>query len=429
MEEHTKTESPISDKEKLKKLVSSEDLEQLMEVVGIKSWVALTASFAIILITLVWSVLGSIPIKISGNGQSQTEKGPYVVSAGINGTVQQVFVSPGQMIKADALIATLTNSTLALNIQLKETEIRNAKTDLEMFKLTVAAENAARRQSLEKQIDTASLTIAATDSRLPFLEEDLQSKIRLKNKGVLAPRDVEEARDALQKACLDIQSAQSQIVALQAEHSKTYRQEEIVAKESGLTGLEDELQRLELQKTRLEIRSKEAGRVIEVLVAPGDPINSAATVASIELPLKKGESLQFLACFGAQYGDLLDTGLKTEIEVAGVDPKLYGYLLGTIKFISPYPVTTDELMTEIKNKEVVEFLKDDNKVVYMATIELEKDATTLSGYRWSGKKGPPWSISPGTTATVVTIVEEKPPIVYVLPEQLTPKLYQLISQE
>ncbi|HEY9700987.1 MAG TPA: hypothetical protein V6C58_00980, partial [Allocoleopsis sp.] len=47
--------------------------------------------------------------------------------------------------------------------------------------------------------------------------------------------------------------------------------------------------------------------------------------------------------------------------------------------------------------------------------ELELDAATFSGYKWSSSKGPKMKISRGTTATIEVTIEEQAPITFLLP--------------
>jgi HlyD family secretion protein len=54
--------------ESLEKLSSPERLDELMEVVNPRAWLSLTTIGALIVATLIWSILGKIPLNISGTG-------------------------------------------------------------------------------------------------------------------------------------------------------------------------------------------------------------------------------------------------------------------------------------------------------------------------------------------------------------------------
>lgn len=362
-------------KDRDRKLTSSEDLEELMQIVGTKSWWALITTLTIILIAIIWSFLGSIPIKVAGNGISLTEEGPYVVSSQIRGVVTKVHVYPGQEVEKDSLLVQLQNASLALDIQLKKDQILQAENDLNLFK----------------------------------------SK-------------VEKAQEELAQPHQDIAPSPSRIEELKAQKALAYHEDERATKQAALNNTKAELARLELQSQFLKVYAGKKGKVLEVLVSPGDVLNPDTEIASIELPLEKDQHLQFIACFGAQYGESLDVNLKSEIEVSGIDPKEYGYLLGTTKFITPYPVTNEALVAKVRNKAIADYLKSENPLVYLAVISLDLDPSTPSGYRWSSGKGPPWQLDAGTTGRVLIVTEEKPPILYVLPEDVAPFLYRELSK-
>ena len=54
--------------ESLEKLSSPERLDELMEVVNPRAWLSLTTIGALIVATLIWSILGNIPINITVTG-------------------------------------------------------------------------------------------------------------------------------------------------------------------------------------------------------------------------------------------------------------------------------------------------------------------------------------------------------------------------
>lgn len=55
-------------KESLERLSSPEQLDQLMQIVTPKSWVPLGTLGVLVLVGLVWSVVGRIPITVTGSG-------------------------------------------------------------------------------------------------------------------------------------------------------------------------------------------------------------------------------------------------------------------------------------------------------------------------------------------------------------------------
>jgi hypothetical protein len=52
----------------LERLSSPEQLDQLMQVTGPKSWLALAALFALLIVVVMWGVFGTISITVEGSG-------------------------------------------------------------------------------------------------------------------------------------------------------------------------------------------------------------------------------------------------------------------------------------------------------------------------------------------------------------------------
>ncbi len=415
------------EKQRLKKLVSSEALDQLMQVASSKVWIALYTCFALLLTALIWSVAGSIPVKVNGVGISRTESGPFVIIASQEGTVTEVFVDAGQFIEKGTLIAKAQNSTLQLNIDLKKGEITQKQNELHTLAARIEEERRAKESTLAQEKDSALTKMKVAEGSLPFLKKDLEAKKRLAQKGIIPPPKVEEAKNKIHEAEIEIENSKANLARIQEDMERSYRVDEIIAKQDEIVLLQGDLDRLLLQAGFLEIHSEKSGRILEVLIAPGDRVLPGQEISSLEIPVPKGQGLQYYATFPAQYGELLDVNLPVEIEVSGVDPKLYGFLQGKVKFISPYPVTMEELKSDVRNSEIAAYLKGMNQVVYSAIISLDRDPATKSGYKWSTDTGPPWELSSGTIGNIKTIVERKAPIIYILPLRFSPYVYNLIK--
>lgn len=338
-------------------------------------------------------------------------------------------VSSGEYVEKGDLLVYLENPALAIEVRQKEVGLANKEAELQALTARIESEKLSSRAALMKEIETTILSRKTTENNLDFLEKDLRAKERLEAKGIIPAQQVQEAKSKLENAKIDIETDKATLARLKSELERSYRVEEIQAKLDEVNAARGELELLRLEKSNLEIRADRSGKILEVLVSGGELLSPGAEVASIEIPVGKGEYLHYYACFGAEYGDLLDVDLPVEIEVSGVDPKMYGFLLGKTRFVSPYPVTMDELKSDVRNTEIANYLKGNEKVVYSAIIELQPDPRTVSGYAWSTKAGPPWRLSSGTVSSVMTIIERKPPIIYILPVEVSPYFYQMLTHE
>ena len=94
--------------------------------------------------------------------------------------------------------------------------------------------------------------------------------------------------------------------------------------------------------------------------------------------------------------------------VVQVNPALL-FVKGHVIYVSDFPDTPAELMRNFENEVLVKALTNDGPITEVH-VEMEKDARTTSGYRWSSPKGPNLLLSSGTMCTAEVITRWQKPI-------------------
>ena len=423
MDATTETQKAAS---RFKRPTLADELDAMMVVVKPKGWLAVYSGLAILFVIFLWGFLGRIPIVVSGLALSLSTEGTYVVVALTEGTVVEILVHEGELVKKGQLLVRIVDPVSQHSIIVQKQKIEIAENNLSELRAKIAQENRDRGETILKKIASEKYALANSESTLPYLEKDLESKIRLNKEGIISMPDVERSRSALMKTQNDIQLQRANIQSLEADYAIAYRAAEIKAAETALFELKKQLEGMQLERTFLEIRSDREGTLIEVLVSNGSRVKLGDVVATIELPLEKEQWLRFYAAVGGEYGVLLKKGLSVQVEVAGVDPKQYGYLLGSIDYVSPYPVSTAEMTASVANAELANFLKGGQEAVYAVSIKLIPDSNTQSGLKWTTRYGPAREISTGTLGIARVVVQEKRPIFYILPEEIGPYVQELL---
>ena len=81
-----------------------------------------------------------------------------------------------------------------------------------------------------------------------------------------------------------------------------------------------------------------------------------------------------------------------------------------------FPVSSREVFNIIGNQNLVRFLlsKPDEAPIQVL-IEPIKNADTISGYSWTSRKGPPFTIDTGTVGRITVRTETRRPIEYIFP--------------
>jgi NHLM bacteriocin system secretion protein len=405
----------------------SNELDQMMTVVNSKGWIALACCCSLLFILLLWTFLGNVPMKVGGWGIIRSPVGAYIVVAQTAGIVVDIEVNAGQFVKPGDLLVKTIDLKNDLTIQLQKEKVSLTELELTALKQQIEQENQARQLSIKKKIESVELSKNNTLARIPFLENDLAAKKRLAEKGVLARPDVEKANAELLTARNTIEAYEAEEASLNADLTVHYRLSEIKAKEEVLDSAKRELEKLLLQQSFSLIKTEKAGKVLEIDVSIGKNVEPGQMITSIELPLQPNQKLEFYTLIGAEYGVLLKAGLNTQIEVAGIDPKQYGYLLGKVIYVSPFPVSQQEVFSEVPNLELSQFLRGKNEAVYSLIVELFPDPTMSSGFKWTTNWGPPNPITTGTLGVARVIVQERRPIFYILPQEIGPYVREIMN--
>ena len=100
-------------------------------------------------------------------------------------------------------------------------------------------------------------------------------------------------------------------------------------------------------------------------------------------------------------------GMSVHVEPTQIAREEFGAIIGKVAAISEFPVTPQGMAADLHNETLVKRFSE-HGAPYAAKIQLEPDASTVSGYRWSSGKGPPVRLSSGTlTRAEVTTREQR----------------------
>jgi HlyD family secretion protein len=86
-----------------------------------------------------------------------------------------------------------------------------------------------------------------------------------------------------------------------------------------------------------------------------------------------------------------------------------------VKKVYPYPVSKEELVQTLGNQQIAQFLVGNDPAKTLLIIEPQLSDKTASGFLWTSTEGPPFTIQSGTLARVKLVIDEQPPISYLIP--------------
>ena len=145
------------------------------------------------------------------------------------------------------------------------------------------------------------------------------------------------------------------------------------------------------------------------MVTRGNPI------LTVDLTGKAVKGLEAIIYIPSVHGKKIRPGMEVQIAPSTVKKEEFGYLLGTVTYVSDFPVTPQGMRRVLKNEQLVTSLSGDD-APYEVHADLLPDPDNLSTYRWTSSEGPPIRIQSGTLASAGVVVERRKPILMVIPQ-------------
>jgi HlyD family secretion protein len=451
-------------------LSAPDQLDQLFVVVGRRAWIALLALTLLLSTALTWSCLVKIPETVQGAGILVVPRGVRQLQAVYEGQVVEVKVRVGEQVKAGDPLAVVNLPSLQLQEEQAQTRLEELRRDdgrqQQLETMRMEQENRLK-QNQTKVLDQ---TIREAEELLTRLTEQAERLLRVQRdqteksrKEVVVLRDnltqkvasssrlVEQRllpaerlldvesrllESSLSLANLDMRRAEidlkevdytqvnaqqrSRIADLRIQrlgldtHFTQVEQEIAQARVNRLVLRQEQEDRLARVKGMLlqygVLRSPQAGRVTEILLQPGQALQSGTRIGTLEL--EAGVPLTHLAYFPVASGKRIRPGLSVRVTPTTVQRQRYGSMYGKVIRVSPFPITHEAAANMLGNPDVVSGLLPSGGVIEVE-VELEP-AETPSGYRWTSA-GSNEPVTAGTTTLTRVIVEERAPITYLLP--------------
>ena len=399
----------------MERLSSPEQLDQLIDVTKPADWAgALVIGFCLSAV-VIWSIVGRIPTRVSGEGILVSNAGRVVdaVSA-VAGRLASVdvtvgdHVTHGQVIAHIALTETEQRYRDAVEVLREREREHNELTAAINRELEIKAANVAAQKSGLEQI------IAASRQRLSYLTEAVTGLEALSAKGVVTRRELEDRRDNLASTQQKITESLNEVQRLDGEMRKTETQRELDRLASQFKVNEARRQMEQLAGT-LDRDSRLAspidGQVFEIKVSAGGVLTAGTPVVAIE---SGGTSLQAIVYIPADRGKNVEPGMEVRVEPSTIKREEFGTMIGKVATISEFPVTPEGMAAVLHNDILVKRFSQEG-APYSVVVQLQKDPASFSGYHWSSGDGPPIRLSTGTLARAEVTTRERPPIDLVVP--------------
>ncbi len=145
----------------------------------------------------------------------------------------------------------------------------------------------------------------------------------------------------------------------------------------------------------------------------GNLVQPATSVANIE---HTDKPLEVVVYMPSHLGKQIQIGMKAEVAPVTVSKQNFGYMLGTVSFVAPFPSSQQGMTRLLGNDTLVQTLfRASGGSPLEVHIALTPDQNTPSHFKWSSGQGPGIEITSGTLIANEIIVSEQRPLSLVLP--------------
>ncbi|EIC21462.1 NHLP bacteriocin system secretion protein [Thiorhodovibrio frisius] len=402
-------------KSALERLSSPEQLDRLVTVVSPKNWVALIAIAVLLAAVVVWGILGALPTLVKGNGILISSGGQITtIQAPASGTLTEILVDLGQEVEAEQVLARISQTDAMQRL-------RSAKGLLEDRQRTLAeleqqfaealrlkrANMALRREALEDQMQ-------AGVKRTEFLRERLANQQSLEKRGLAARDEIETTRDELNQVEQKTAQVRTEIAKIEAEELDllTSQANERRRAEEAVHEAERQIRELEANLAESTVVTSPArGIVAEVKINPGARVAEGQSLFSVQ---SGGQSLELILYVPPQDGKRVKPGMPAQVSPATARQEEFGTIKARVDWVSDFPASIAGMRAVLGSDELAKTFAPAGPP-YVARVKLERAQDSVSGYRWTSRKGARLPLSAGTLCSAEITIEKRAPITLVIP--------------
>jgi HlyD family secretion protein len=123
----------------------------------------------------------------------------------------------------------------------------------------------------------------------------------------------------------------------------------------------------------------------------------------------------YLAGFvSADQGKKIRNGMSAYFAPAAAPASEYGYVECIVRDVSAAPVTAETVLSELMNASLTQLIMGKSAVMRVE-LEMVPDADSVSGFRWTSRKGYPHEIVNGMVGELLINTQYRTPASYVIP--------------
>lgn len=387
----------------LDQLSTPEQLDQVMHVTSSAAWVALTALFALVAAGLVWSFIGTVPVKVTGRGILISPGGVLDVISSSQGRITRFLVVPGDWVESGTVVAHVAQPDIESQVDVARAEAAEAQNQLRRIMDFQQRERAAQSSFLAQKRAVLAQERSFLEDRLKWLYEREIVDAELTAKGLIARNRVVDTKIEINTTKEKAARAANEIKRLDLEESNLalLKEKEQVEQKLKIAGIQRKQETTQdALKRKGELISPYSGRIVEFKVNAGEVIESGRALFSM-LPQANSDrhrtDLVAELYVRPEDGKKVQPGMMVQISPSTVKREEYGFMEGTVTDVATIPSTEEGMLRKLKNKQLAQQLSGGGAPFEVA-VRLSLDPRSRNGFKWSSSAGPETEINPGTLA-------------------------------
>jgi HlyD family secretion protein len=399
----------------LQRAASPEQLDHLVRITRPFDWMLVFAICIALIAAVTWGIVGRVPTRAEGQGILISGGGRVVeASSAAAGRLATISVIVGDRVTQGQPIAEIVQTDIQQrHVAAVEVFREKERQHADLIDKT-KRELASKAQNFGKLEAAFNQVIKATTQRIEYLTNDVKTLEDLMAKGLTTRRTLEERRRDLTDAQQRKEDTFNEILKIRTQQTdlETQRERESQTSEFALNDARRQMESAAgLLTQNTQIISPVDGRVLEIKVSAGSVLAVGAPVVAIE---SEGQKLEALIYIPAERGKNVKLGMPVRIEPSTVKREEFGTMVGTVVTISDFPMTPQGMAAVLHNENLVTRFSKEG-AAYAATVSLEQDPETVSGYRWAVGQGPPIRLTSGTLTRAEITTRRQRPLDLVVP--------------
>ena len=395
---------------------SPESINRVAPIASARLWVLLVGAGAVVATFTAWGFFGSIPLTVRGTGILIEGSMVVAAEAPADGRIGDLLAKPGDRVEQGQVLAVIAHPLL----EAQRIDAENAAARLREQDANLTAAEDVANAAFSASMDIRDSECRHRIDRAAAIAFEFNQAVKAKRdrvrQGLLPESELLEIANATLEFERSLSEARSELLRFQAERTEAsirrqqdqQRRENVISEADALIG-----QLAARMSAEQHVIAPRAGKLVQLTCSPGDGVHKGNTVAIIS-DVGDGR-LRCYAFFPLTEGKRVHMDMRAHVEPSIADRERFGVISSVVRDVEPVVGTRERFLRIINGPEVAQDIEQHSEGTVSAVIDLELDAASPTGLRWTGGVGYTQQLTPGTLCEVDVVTEDVAPISLLIP--------------